>query len=214
MGGMIEGGNNVIFAYNKEYVSDTLMVITENDKGLAQTVSRVDNVAQIKNEEDTIVGWNFFAISEIMTIEGRGQVELTDAQVAQLNERIAAAGFAEKLAVDHTPKIVVGYVQTCEEHPDSDHLSLTQIDVGNDEVLQIVCGAANIRKGLKVVVAKPGAMMPDGLLIWPGTLRGVESFGMVCSAKELALTDAPLKKGILELPQDAVVGSAFPTGKA
>lgn len=214
MGGMIEGGNNVIFAYNKEYVSDTLMVITENDKGLDQTVTRVDQVAQIKNEEGTIVGWNFFAISDVMTIEGRGQVALSDAQLDQLNELIAAAGFSERLTSDHAPKIVVGYVQSCEEHPDSDHLSVTQIDVGDEETLQIVCGAANIRKGLKVVVAKPGAMMPDGLLIWPGTLRGIDSYGMVCSAKELQLPNAPMKKGILELPQDAVVGSAFPTGKA
>ena len=55
--------------------------------------------------------------------------------------------------------------------------------------------------------------MPDGLLIWPGELRGVESFGMVCSAKELHLKDAPKKRGILELPQDAVVGEAFPVGQ-
>ena len=76
-------------------------------------------------------------------------------------------------------------------------------------MLQIVCGAPNIRKGLKVVVAKPGAMMPDGLLIWPGELRGVASAGMICSAKELQLTNAPKKRGILELPQDAETGSAF-----
>ena len=74
------------------------------------------------------------------------------------------------------------------------HLSVTEIKVDNGEVLQIVCGAANIRKGLKVVVAKPGAMMPDGLLIWPGELRGVESFGMVCSAKELNLDPSSISK--------------------
>ena len=104
-------------------------------------------------------------------------------------------------------------MKTCVPHEDSDHLSVTEIEVDNGEVLQIVCGAANIRKGLKVVVAKPGAMMPDGLLIWPGELRGVESFGMVCSAKELNLANAPMKRGILELPQDAVVGSAFAIGQ-
>ena len=82
-------------------------------------------------------------------------------------------------------------MKSCVEHPDSDHLSITETEVGDGEVLQIVCGAANIRKGLKVVVAKPGAMMPDGLMIWPGTLRGVESFGMICSAKELHLEGAP-----------------------
>lgn len=204
----------MIFAYNKEYVSDTLLAITADDKGLEQTVERKGNVAQIKNEEGTIVGWNFFAISEVMTIEGRGQVTLTKEQIQQLNTMIKEAGFSEELSADTEPKIVVGYVKSCVEHPDSDHLSITETEVGDGEVLQIVCGAANIRKGLKVVVAKPGAMMPDGLMIWPGTLRGVESFGMICSAKELHLEGAPMKKGILELPQDAVVGEAFPVGKA
>ena len=111
-----------------------------------------------------------------------------------LNRLITEAGFTEQLAIDLEPKIVVGYVKTCEPHPDSDHLSVTETEVGEGEVLQIVCGAANIRKGLKVVVAKPGAMMPDGLLIWPGTLRGVDSYGMICSARELHLANAPLKR--------------------
>ena len=148
-----------------------------------------------------------------MTIEGVGQVQLTDEQFAQLNELVQKAGFKDVLEKDNTPKFVVGLVKTCVPHEDSDHLSVTEIEVDNGEVLQIVCGAANIRKGLKVVVAKPGAMMPDGLLIWPGELRGVESFGMVCSAKELNLANAPMKRGILELPQDAVVGSAFAIGQ-
>ena len=76
--------------------------------------------------------------------------------------------------------------------------------------MQIVCGAPNIEAGQKVVVAKPGAMMPDGMMIWPGTLRGVDSYGMICSARELHLPNAPAKKGILVLPEDAVVGEAFP----
>ena len=81
----------MIFAYNKEYVSDTLLAITADDKGLEQTVERKGNVAQIKNEEGTIVGWNFFAISEVMTIEGRGQVTLTKEQIQQLNTMIKEA---------------------------------------------------------------------------------------------------------------------------
>ena len=80
----------------------------------------------------------------------------------------------------------------------------------NGTVLQIVCGAPNIEAGQKVVVAKPGAMMPDGMMIWPGTLRGVDSYGMICSARELHLPNAPEKKGILVLPEDAVVGEVFP----
>ena len=203
----------MIFAYNPKHVSDTLMVITADDKSMKQATERKGNIARLTTEDGRVIGWNFFDISNEMTIEGVGQVQLTDEQFAQLNELVQKAGFEDVLEKDNTPKFVVGLVKNCVPHEDSDHLSVTEIEVDNGEVLQIVCGAANIRKGLKVVVAKPGAMMPDGLLIWPGELRGVESFGMVCSAKELNLANAPMKRGILELPQDAVVGSAFAIGQ-
>lgn len=203
----------MIFAYNPKYVSDTLMVVTDNDKKLEQSVERHENVARLKTEDGRVIGWNFFDISKEFAIEGTGQVQINDEQLAKLNELIQKAGFEEVLVPDHSPKIVVGFVKTCVPHEDSDHLSITEIEVDNGEVLQVVCGAANIRKGLKVVVAKPGAMMPDGLLIWPGELRGVESFGMVCSAKELNLPNAAMQRGILELGPEAIVGEAFPVGK-
>ncbi|BCA86482.1 tRNA-binding protein [Enterococcus saigonensis] len=199
----------MIFAYNKAHVGDTLIVMMADDKGLEQTVERKFNIAQIKNSAGTIVGWNFFHVSEFLSLTGSGAISLTDEQIDLLNEKLAISGFSEKLPYDHAPHFVVGFVKSCVPHPDSDHLSITQTEVDNGEVLQIVCGAANIREGLKVVVAKPGTMMPDGMLIWPGVLRGVESYGMICSAKELELPNAPQKKGILELSQDAVVGSEF-----
>lgn len=209
----IKGGTQVIFAYNQEHVGDTLLVILEDDRGMEQQVVRQGNIAKVTTEDGRIIGWNFFSVSEKMTLTGNGQVFLTDEEVGILNNWLQAEGFNEQLVADHATKFVVGLVKECDPHEDSDHLSITQIEVDNGETLQIVCGAPNIRKGLKVVVAKPGAMMPDGLLIWPGELRGVESFGMVCSAKELALPDAPKKRGILELPQDAEVGQAFAVGQ-
>ncbi|WP_165004412.1 MULTISPECIES: YtpR family tRNA-binding protein [unclassified Enterococcus] len=199
----------MIFAYNKAHVGDTLMVILADDKGTENTVERKWNVAQVKDSTGQTVAWNFFHISEHLTIEGNGQVSLTEEQVSELNRLIREAGFEEQLEADNEPKIVVGYVRTCVPHPDSDHLSITETEVGDGEVLQIVCGAPNIEAGQKVVVAKPGAMMPDGMMIWPGTLRGVDSFGMICSARELHLPNAPEKKGILVLPEDAVVGEDF-----
>lgn len=204
----------MIFAYNREHVGDVLMVIVENDHQLEQSVERKGNVAQIKTIEGTIVGYNFFEVSSYLNIEGCGQVILTDEQLAVLNEQLKEAGFTEQLQADHTPKFMVGLVKECEAHPDSDHLSITQIDFADaHEPLQIVCGAPNIRRNLKVVVALPGAMMPDGLMIWPGELRGVKSYGMICSARELHLPNTPMKRGILELGADAVVGSSFTPGK-
>lgn len=203
----------MIYAYNPEHVGDTLLVIAADFKGQPVTYERKYNITQIKNSDGTIVGWNFFQLSDILTLEETGQVYPTKEQIAILNQQLHLSGFEEELPLEEAPKFVVGYVKTCVPHPDSDHLSITETEVDNGEVLQIVCGAANIRQGLKVVVAKPGAMMPDGLLIWPGVLRGVESFGMICSATELHVPNETGKKGILELPDTAVTGTPFTPGK-
>lgn len=202
----------MIFAYNKMNVGDTLLVVAADDQGQENKVVRKGNIAQVTTLAGQTVAWNFFHISEHLTIEGNGQIELSEADIQQLNQLLTEAGFEEQLVADNEPKIVVGFVKSCKKHPDSDHLSITQTEVDGGEVLQIVCGAPNIKAGQKVVVAKSGAMMPDGLLIWPGVLRGVESYGMICSARELQIPNAPEKKGILELPFDAVVGEAFPIG--
>ena len=104
--------------------------------------------------------------------------------------------------------LTIGEIKECEMHPDSDHLHICKVDVGN-EVLQIVCGAPNARVGIKVIVALVGAVLPDGT-IKKGKLRGVESFGMLCSVEELGLEHKFLKpediEGIAELGEDAVVG--------
>lgn len=107
-------------------------------------------------------------------------------------------------------KLVVGEVLTCENMPDSDHLHLTTIDCGPKYgILHIVCGAPNVRKGLKVIVATDGAVLP-GVTIKKGQIRGHESEGMCCSLLELGVDGKYLKeeqtKGIEELPNDTEVG--------
>ncbi|MFA6761107.1 MAG: phenylalanine--tRNA ligase subunit beta [Sulfuricurvum sp.] len=92
--------------------------------------------------------------------------------------------------------IVFGKVLECTKHPEADKLSVCQVDLGG-MVVQIVCGASNVRADLLVAVAKNGTIMPDGLEIKPVKLRGVESVGMICSAKEIGLGD--MGEGILEL---------------
>ncbi len=115
--------------------------------------------------------------------------------------------FAGKL-IDAT-KLTIGEVLECTDHPDSDHLHVCKVDV-KTEVLNIVCGAPNVRKGLKVIVALDGATLPGNIKIKKGIIRGVESNGMLCSIAELGLehkflTDAD-KNGICELPETAIVG--------
>ncbi len=105
--------------------------------------------------------------------------------------------------------LIIGEIKECEEHPDSDHLHVCKVDVGK-EILQIVCGAPNARKGIKVIVALPGAQLPGDITIKRGTIRGVESNGMMCSLAELGLESKFLKQedkeGIHELPDNATIG--------
>ncbi len=100
--------------------------------------------------------------------------------------------------------VVVGYVLSCEKHPDADKLNLCQVDVGESNNLQIICGASNIRTDLKVIVATVGAVLPNGLKIKKAKLRGVESFGMICSESELGMAED--SDGISELDVDAPIG--------
>ena len=103
--------------------------------------------------------------------------------------------------------LVIGHVLTCEEHPNSDHLHITTVDVGADAPLQIVCGAPNVAAGQKVVVATVGTTLYHGeeeFAIKKSKIRGVESFGMICSEVEIGVGSS--NDGIIVLPSDAPVG--------
>lgn len=201
----------MIFSFNEASFGDALITILAPQTG-NETVKSVGKVTALLNERDEVVGYNFFDIKKMMpSLEGKeGQVFPTDKEIDQLNAMLFDAGFETLLnKEENTPRIVTGYVKECIDHPDSDHLHITQTEVMDGKVLQIVCGAPNIAAGQKVVVATPGSMMPDGGLIFEGSLRGVDSFGMICSAKELQLKDAPKERGILVLPEDTEVGVPF-----
>lgn len=131
----------------------------------------------------------------------------------ELADKLTMAGIGvegiENLGELLDEKIVVGEITEVQQHPDADKLSLCQVNVG-EEVLAIVCGATNVDKGLKVPVALPGSILPGGLKIKKAKLRGVESFGMICSVQELGLNANLFTKeqqqGILTLPQESTVG--------
>lgn len=133
-----------------------------------------------------------------------------DADIKTLAEDMTRVGneydYAGKLL--NATKLVIGEVKECEMHPDSDHLHVCKVDIGK-EVLNIVCGAPNVRKGLKVIVALDGAELPEKT-IKRGIIRGQESNGMLCSMLELGLehkyADEVDKTGIHELPLDAPIG--------
>jgi len=100
-------------------------------------------------------------------------------------------------------KVVVAQVLTRDKHPDADRLNVLTVNVGQSEPLTIVCGAQNVSVGMKAPCALVGAKLP-GMEIRQAKVRGVASFGMMCSAKELGLAEE--SEGLLELAADAVVG--------
>ena len=131
--------------------------------------------------------------------------------IKQIAEDMTSVGneYDEASKLINCTNLVVGEVLECTNHPDSDHLHLCKVDVKN-EVLDIVCGAPNVKKGLKVIVALPGAKLPGGE-IKKGMIRGQVSNGMLCSIAELGLDNKFLteedKSGIHELPSDTLVGT-------
>ncbi|RYL94555.1 YtpR family tRNA-binding protein [Sporolactobacillus sp. THM19-2] len=200
----------MIVYYSKEGIGDVLMIYLK--EGESETFERKGDVARIFDKKSgEAIGFNFFHASEDLPSLNTGEVRQDEELIRTLNHKLARSGFSDRLTADRTPSIVTAYVEKCEKHPDSDHMHVCLVDVGDRE-LQIVCGAPNIKQGQKVVVARPGALMPGGLIIRPTVLRGVASDGMICSARELALPHAPQKRGILVLDDAAAVGEDFLAG--
>ena len=135
----------------------------------------------------------------------------------QLADTLTMAGLeVEELRPVAPPftSIVVAEIKEAEQHPDADRLRVCKVDAGTGELLQIVCGAPNARPGIRIPCATVGAELPPGedgkpFRIKVGKLRGVQSFGMLCSARELGLSED--HGGLLELPADAPIGQDIRT---
>lgn len=137
-------------------------------------------------------------------------IDISNEDMKELAVKITKAGInVEKVITNHIDKLVIGEVLECILHPDSDHLHVCKVKVGDDEVTQIVCGASNVRAGIKVIVALPGAVLPGDFEIKKSKIRGVESNGMICALFELGFeekTEENYNKGIHEISSDAEIG--------
>lgn len=139
-------------------------------------------------------------IGEFVDLSGYSPEELMDLLTLHTTEVEGLAWFADEIQ-----DVIVGEVISCIGHPDADKLSVTEVSFGGEGPVNVVCGAPNVRQGLKVAFAPLGASLPGGLKIKKAKLRGVQSIGMICSEKELELGDS--HAGIMELPSDAPVGA-------
>ena len=136
-------------------------------------------------------------------------IDINDQDLKELAVKITKAGInVEKVITNHIDNLVIGEVVDCIDHPDSDHLHVCQVNIGS-VVTQIVCGAPNVRKGLKVIVALPGALLPGNFEIKKSKIRNQESNGMICALYELGLEEKTIEaynRGIEELDSSAKVG--------
>lgn len=136
-------------------------------------------------------------------------IDISDQDLKELAVKITQSGInVEKVITNHMDHLVIGEVVECEKHPDSDHLHVCQVNI-KDKTTQIVCGAPNVRKGLKVIVSLPGAILPGNFEIKSSKIRGQESNGMICALYELGLeekTEEAYNRGIEELDLNAPVG--------
>ncbi|MEO0698454.1 MAG: phenylalanine--tRNA ligase subunit beta, partial [Pseudomonadota bacterium] len=135
----------------------------------------------------------------------------TDATLAEITEALNAIGL-EVEGVEDPAELLKGFqvahVLSAEKHPDADKLQVLKVDTGQGDPLQVVCGAPNARAGMKCVLGLPGAVVPsNGMELRKAAIRGVESTGMMCSARELDLGED--HDGIIELPDEASVGHSF-----
>ena len=137
-------------------------------------------------------------------------IDIEEEDLKELAVKITRAGInVEKVITNRIEHLVIGKVVSCIDHPDSDHLHICQVDINKGELQQIVCGAPNVREGLKVIVALPGAKLPGDFIISKSKIRGVESNGMLCALYELGLeekTEETYSRGIEELKEDAPIG--------
>ncbi len=134
--------------------------------------------------------------------------------VEDLAERITRTGIEVDDIIDYTKDIknlVVGYVQSKEKHPDADKLNICQVDIGEEEAVQIVCGAPNVDAGQHVIVAKVGGRLPGGIKIKRAKLRGERSEGMICSLQEIGISSNVVPKayenGIFVFPTEVEPGT-------
>ena len=201
----------LIASYNPSEMGDVLVLMTAPTTG-EQDVNQNGGVVQFKDKKSgNLLGFNILNASKVLPklANVNGEVKLSSDDVKNLNNVISNAGFSNQLTLDERPRFQVGYVEKMVNHPKSDHLHIATVDFGSEK-RQIVCGSVNLRQDIKVVVANTGTMMPNGKIIWPGKLLGVESDGMICTLRELALKNAPDKPGCLILDDDfAEAGDQF-----
>lgn len=193
--------------YNYKTIGDILLIVFKPSIKPDKIIKNGDVTALYKDDE--LVGINIFDIGEIMKIHANGLIPILTKEMLKVINNILKNSGLDELEWQNESGFKIAKIVECEEHPESEHLHVLKVDIGEKELLDIVCGAKNAREGLICVCATPYTFMPNGEQIIPSKLLGIQSNGMLCSARELHLDgDFPLR-GLLELDDKYSIGSDF-----
>lgn len=197
---------NAVLFYNFKTTGDVLFLVIDGEATPNRIINQERVIVLYKDEK--IVGINILDFSEIVKIKGEGLLILPPRPLIDIINHILKNAGIETMSYIESSGFRIGYVLSCELHPDSDHLHICKVDVGTAH-LDIVCGASNVRTGQKVVVAMPMTTMFDGSQILSSSLRGIKSEGMLCSFRELHLDNQLAIQGIVTLKENAPIGEDF-----
>lgn len=193
--------------YDYETIGDVLLVVIKPTIIPTKEV-KINDVVALYNK-DELIGINIFNISKVIKIKAKGLIPLINEDILNVINHILENAHLDKLPIQTESGFRVAKIVDIDEHPDSEHLHICMVDIGDKEPLQIVCGASNARKDLICVCATPFTFMPNGQQITPNKLLGIQSNGMLCSGRELNLEGYEGKRGLLELSDEYKVGTDF-----
>ena len=195
------------YFYNKNLIGDVLLISIDNELSTTH-IKSFDDITLIYHE-DELTGINIFNFSSVVKIKNEGRIVLPpNEMIDAINSKLSLVSDIKLPYVTETG-FKVGKILTVEEHPESNHLHILTVDIGS-EVLDIVCGAYNVKENMCVVVATVGTIMMDGTIIKPGKLLGEVSNGMCCSPKELGLKmDYPLHHLLVLDEEKVTLGQDF-----
>lgn len=187
--------------YNKNSLNDTLILNVSNEKPIK--IDQNNNYCLGFDKNNDVCFINIFNFSKYGNFDKN--YFLFNDQLNKIVMNVCKVDLSKYVNINN---FVIGHIDECEEISGT-HLHKCKVNIGN-QILDIVCGAKNARKDLNVVVATIGAILPNGKRINKGKLLGIESFGMLCSAKELGITNKKFNdQGIIELNSIYPVGSSF-----
>ena len=187
--------------YNQKLLNNTLIIILNNNKVIKQDINKKFVIGYCENGEISYI--NIFEFDRYMKLN-EGYIKL-DKKLCLTIKEITKIDLSKYIDIND---FVIGHVDQCIEIKGS-HLHKCIVNIGN-QTLQIVCGAKNIKKNIRVVVALIGAILPNGKIIRDSQLLDVKSYGMICSKNELNLKDDKFNNdGIIILPSEYKLGDKF-----